>query len=492
MKRSFALVAFGVLAASALAQAKFAATYSADAFAGPFTGRVVVYFTKGNSEPRFGPNWFRPEPMLTVVAKNLKPGEKIVIEPSKAITFPKQFAADNAEWNVQVVFDRNLGGRDIGSSEGNLYSVAKKVAIDWKADQTIDLLADKVIAPREFKDTESVKGVKLESKLLSRFFNRPTFMEAAVVLPEGYDPNGSTSYPVIYSIPGFGGTHWGLSGRETRRGTVRDGEKFIMVHLNPDCWTGHSVFADSANNGPWGKALTEKLIPHIEKQFKAVGKAGGRFVTGHSSGGWSSLWLQVAYPDFFGGTWSTAPDPIDFRDFQIINIYRKGENMFRDPEGKPRPLARQGGRVTILYEAFSDMERPLRGEQLGSFDGVFSPKGRDGEPMPLWNRITGEIDPKVAEHWKKYDIGLILRTQADKLAPKLKGKLHVYAGDVDTFYLEGAVKLVINDIEGMGNPYEAKIEIFPGDHGSMLTRALMERIDREMAAQFRKFKEAGG
>lgn len=491
LRRALFSVLLAGLALPGLAQVKFSATYPKEVFAGPFSGRVVVFLSANSTQPKSGPNWFRPEPMLAQVAKDLKPGQAFVIEPSKAITFPKDFStAAGGDYNVQVVFDRNLGGRTIGGSAGNLFSVNKKVTIDWSKPQTIDLSADQVVAERKFTDTEAVKGVKLESKLLSKFFGRPTFLEAAVTLPEGYDADTSKRYPTIYSIPGFGGTHWNLSGRTSRSGTERAGAKFIVVNLNPECWTGHSVFADSANNGPVGKALTEELIPYIEANFRAIAKSGARFTTGHSSGGWSSFWLQVAYPDVFGGCWSTSPDPVDFRDFQLINIYRKGENMFKDPEGKVRPLARQGDRVTILYEAFSDMERPLRGEQLGSFDGVFGPKGSNGEPMELWNRVTGAIDPKVAEAWKKYDIGIILRTQADKLAPKLKGKMHVYTGNEDTFYLEGAVKLVKADIEAMGNPYEGKIEIFPGDHGSVMTRALRDRIDQEMAAQYQKFVAA--
>jgi hypothetical protein len=166
--------------------------------------------------------------------------------------------------------------------------------------------------------------------------------------------------------------------------------------------------------------------------------------------------------------------------------------MFRDSDGNPRPLARNRGVVSILYESFSDMERPLRGEQLGSFEGVFSARGRDGEPAILWNRITGEISKSVAESWRKYDISYNLRTRAKQLVPKLKGKIHVYTGNEDTFYLEGAVKLLKADLEAMGNPYEASIEIFPGDHGSVMTPQLRQRIDSEMAQAWRAAKAKFG
>jgi hypothetical protein len=233
----------------------------------------------------------------------------------------------------------------------------------------------------------------------------------------------------------------------------------------------------------------EELIPEVEKRFHGARDASRRHVTGISSGGWGSLWLAVAYPDAWAGCWSHCPDPVDFRDFQRIDIYADGENMFVDHDGHDRPLARQGDQVLVLYRAFSDMERPLRGEQLGSFEEVFSPRGKDGKSLKLWNRDTGAIDKGVAEAWKPYDIGLTLRTHWTELAPKLAGKIHVYMGTEDTFYLEGAVKLLKHDLEAI--KADAVVELVPGDHGSMMTRELRERIDTEMVAQFKKHAEKG-
>jgi S-formylglutathione hydrolase FrmB len=259
---------------------------------------------------------------------------------------------------------------------------------------------------------------------------------------------------------------------------------FIVVHLDANCPTGHSVFADSDNNGPWGKALTTELIPEIDKSFRTIADSRARLLTGHSSGGWSTLWLQVTYPDVFGGTWSTAPDPVDFRDFQQIDIYKPGNNMFVAEDGTNRPLARRQGSVAILYKDFVAMERPIRGEQIGSFEAVFSPRGKDGQPMPLFSRDTGAIDPEVARAWQRYDIGKVLRENWNQLAPKLSGKIHVYMGDSDTFYLEGATKLLSQDLKALNS--DAVVEFFPGDHGSFMTRDLRSRIDREMCRQILK------
>src|SRR5262249_51999162 len=156
-------------------------------------------------------------------------------------------------------------------------------------------------------------------------------------------------YPVVYEIPGFSGTHHMAAQALARNATNLDGVEVIHVMLDPGCRHGHHVFADSANNGPCGKALIEELIPAIEKRFRAVGRAEGGAVAGHPWGGWSSLWLQTTYPDFFGGVWSTSPDPVDFRDFQRVNLYA-GENLFTDRDGARRPLGRRNGKVIFWYK----------------------------------------------------------------------------------------------------------------------------------------------
>lgn len=461
---------------------KFEVTFPSSVYGAEFTGKCVVYLDQGRGEPRFGPNWFNPQPMYSKDFEKIGPGEAMTIDAS-AVGFPASLnQLKPGTYTVQAVVDLNLGGREIGRSPGNLYSKPMQVAIGAETG-TVKLVCDQVVPDELFKDTDAVKAARLRSELLTKFYGRPTIMRAAVILPESWTPTGDRKYPVIYGVPGFSGSFLDLSGLNERMGTVRGGEEFIFVVLDPTVPTGHCVFADSANNGPWGQALVKEFIPFIEEKFRGYGKPEGRFVTGHSSGGWSSLWLQVTYPEFFGGTWSTSPDPVDFRDFQQINLYENGVNMFKDSAGKERPLARRGDTPLIMYRQFSDMERPIRGEQLGSFEAVFSPKGKDGKPMQLWNRVTGAVNHDVAEAWKKYDIGLILRTNWKELGPKLKGKLHVYMGTQDTFYLEGAVELLQKDMKALGS--DATIELVPGDHGTMMTAALRERINKEMADAWR-------
>jgi pimeloyl-ACP methyl ester carboxylesterase len=299
-----------------------------------------------------------------------------------------------------------------------------------------------------------------------------------VILPDG-ERDPAVRRGTLYIIPGFGGDHFQAE-RILKDERSRFGTDLIRVVLDPDCGTGHHVFADSAANGPRGRALVEELIPYIEATYHAERSPRARLLNGHSSGGWSSLWLQVTYPDVFGGVWSTSPDPVDFRDFQKIDLYAPGESMFRDPAGRRRPIARAGTRAVLYYDGFSKMEDAIGdGGQLHSFEAVFSPLGRDGRPRPLWDRATGAVDPAVARAWQSYDIRLTLERNWRALGPKLQGKLHVVVGDLDTFYLEGAVSLLRSSLRDLGS--DAEIDILPGrDHSNVLDARLAERFGREM------------
>jgi hypothetical protein len=473
-------------AAAAAAPLEFRVSFAPAVSTQPFSGRIVVMLSTGNREPRFGPNWFNPEPMFAVDVKQLAPGQAVTVG-AAAIAFPKPLAdLPKGSYAVQAIMDFDRGSRQFANAPGNGYSVARRLELDPATSGPIDLTIDQVVKPTSVRDSDRVKFVSFESPALSRFHGRAVHLHAGVVLPASYDADPERKYPAIYDIPGFGGNHLTARFLAGRNVTEVAGVEMIYIVLDPDCRWGHHVFADSANNGPCGAALIEELIPHLEKQFRIIPKSTARFVTGHSSGGWSSLWLQVTYPDTFGGVWSTAPDPVDFRDFQRINLYVPGTNMFTDGAGQPRPLARRGDRPVLYYQPFSDMEEVMgHGGQLGSFEAVFSPRGQDGRPVQLWDRRTGAINPDVAKAWEKYDIRLTLERQWSTLGPKLQGKLHVYMGELDTFYLEGATRLLKESLAKLGS--DAKVELFPGkDHGTLLDRSLRERMAQEMAAAFRR------
>jgi hypothetical protein len=308
-------------------------------------------------------------------------------------------------------------------------------------------------------------------------------LRAGVVLPPSFAKEPERKYPVVYEVTGFGGNHFAAFLASARKAWNVGDTEMIWVVLDGNCRLGHHVFADSENNGPVGKALVEELIPQLEKFSRG---SGVRFTTGHSSGGWSSLWLQVTYPETFAGCWSTAPDPVDFRDFQLVNIYAKDINIFTDPEGNQRPLARREGKPILFYKPFSDMEEYMgRGGQLGSFEAVFSPRGKDGKPRKLWDRKTGAVDPEVAKAWEKYDIRLILERNWKTIGPKLAGKIHVFCGEEDTFYLDGATRLLKESLANLKS--DAVVELFPKrHHGNLVDAALRKRMNSEKAEAAKK------
>jgi pimeloyl-ACP methyl ester carboxylesterase len=431
-------------------------------------------------EPRNGPDWFRPQPFFAVDVESWKPGEILEVD-SRADGFPASLEElQSGRYSIQAVVRLNRDTHRIGDGEGNLFGPVVRAELDPRKGGKIALKVDHVVPPRKFTETDRIKLVEFESPMLSAFHHRPIKHRAAVILPDQMPHGeGNPKVPTLYIIPGFGGDHFMVS-RMASGARSKYAEDFIRVVLDPDCGTGHHVFADSATNGPRGKALLEELIPYIERTYPAIALPTARLLNGHSSGGWSSLWLQVTYPDFFGGTWSTSPDPVDFRDFQRINLYAPGENMFKDREGNRRPIARMGGTPALFYDRFSKMDDVIGwGSQLGSFEAVFSPLDQNGRPRKLWNRSTGSIDPEVAKAWEPYDIRLVLDRNWLSLGPKLKGKLHVITGGMDTFYLEGAATLLQESLARQGS--DAIVEIIPGkDHGSVLGSEIVKQLDREM------------
>lgn len=483
-----AAVIWAVVAGATPARAadswSFQVSVDESACSGPFTGRLYVLFSQRAPEPRVGPAWFNTEPFFAIDVDELPPGASASLDAAddRVLTFPRSFEDITLDgMRVQAVARLNPRERNVGTGPGNAYSDV--VVLDG-APRTVDLTIRTHVPDRSFEDTEWSKLLSVRSELLSDFHQRDVVLNAAVILPASYHDEPARRYPVIFSIPGFGGTHFMGRRDEPILEDNPGGVEFLRVVLDPGCPLGHHVFADSANNGPVGRALIEELIPAFDASFRSVADPRARFVTGHSSGGWSSLWLQVTYPETFGGVWSTAPDPVDFRDFQRINLYRDGENMYVDPDGARRPLGRSGDRVLIWYDDFAWMEHVAGpGGQLHSFEAVFSPRGADGKPRLLWDRETGEIDRDVAETWKAYDIRLILENNWDELEPLLRGKLHVFMGDQDTFYLDGATVLLKEALERVES--DAVVEIHSGkDHGSLMTGQLQNRIRSEMAESF--------
>lgn len=462
----------------------------------PASGRVLLFLSRSSGgEPRLKMNWFDPEPVFAIDVTEMRAGECVTFLPSRfkspdALAFPEPLGRlKPGTYYAQVLLDHDATRRDFNQGPGNLYSRPVTVELAGERGGTYNLVMDQVVQESRHEDTEWVKFVKIRSRLLSEFHGRDVFLQAAVLLPHGYSNEPDRRYPAVYKIPGFGGRHDSLLGFASGKSseweewsTGKNPFRGVEVLLDPDVPLGHSVFANSANNGPVGDALVTELIPEVEKRFRLVTEARGRFVSGHSSGGWASLWLQVAYPEFFGGCWSTAPDPVDFRAYQTVNLY-EDHNGHWTRDGYPRPVARTRYNTRLTMIQFNHMEYVLGyGGQLDSFDAVFSPKGTNGLPRPVMNKLTGVIDRQVVDYWKRYDIRLVLETQWATLGPKLRGKLHILGGAWDTFYLEPALEHLKAFLDTKA--HGGTVEILPGDHGSFMTDAVRARIWKEMAEAF--------
>ena len=432
-----------------------------------FTGQLFLAFSK-QGEPRQAMHaWFDPPPLLRFDLQGIEHNQVLRLSLQEANAMhPLDFGeADPTTWKVQAIARVSRTGREPGRSEGDVYSQVQEVRLDPAGEGVVTLHLDNLVLDPVFEETERVKEFVQRSKLLSKFHGFPYNLKAGVILPKDYDPK--ETYPVVYSVTGFGGTHFGAHRWLQRLAPDSPLQRCILVIPDANNRYGHSVFCDSRVNGPWGQALVAELIPALEKKFGGAGPT-QRFVTGVSSGGWSSLWLQVTYPDQFAGCWSHVPDPIDFHDFQRINLYEPlpdgtPRNMFTDEQGNPRPLARRKDMVRLTYEDFVRRETVLNpGGQIRSFEATFSPRLDDGTPRRLFDLETGAIDHETAQAWRHYDISHTLLTRWDELRPQLAGKIHIYAGEVDTFYLEGAVQRFQKLAAAKGLLEDMHVEVVPG------------------------------
>jgi len=451
------------------------------------SGRLYVFFSQRGGQPISGPNWFKPEPFAGAEVRDVQPGDTRKIDASAA-AFPDSLAKLPAgRYRVQALLDHDFYSPDHSHGVGNFFSDVKEIDHDPARPATVELLLNQAIQAQPFPTRDWVKEIVLRSELLSQFHKREVVERASVILPAGYAENPNRRYPVIYEIPGFGGSHVPGGRMLASPPTAGEGETdFIRVMLSGQCKWGHHVYADSATNGPRGEMLVREMIPHIDATYRTIAQPSGRFVTGHSSGGWTCLWLQVTYPDTFGGCWSTSPDPVDLRDFQRVDLYAYPPlSLYFDEKGEKRPIARQGETPTLWFVSFGLMDDVIgRGGQLRSFEAVFSPLDSDGLPRKLWDRKTGTIDPQVAKAWEKYDIRLVLQRNWQTLGPKLQGKLHIYTGSLDTFYLEGAVEKLAPVLKELGS--DAEVVIVPGKgHGGLRTPELVRQFRLQMTEKVR-------
>jgi len=393
---------------------------------------------------------------------------------------------------VKLPMDRGEG-QQWNSAPGNYYSVPKKIKLDPRVGGRYNIILDQEVEPVEIpEDTDYVKHIRIQSKLLTEFWGRPMYLGAHVLLPHGFDEHPEARYPLMVFHGHFPSDFGGFrvdppdpelipeySERFQLDGYNRIVQKYdhefykewiskefprvIVIeiqHANP--YYDDSYAVNSANLGPYGDAITYELIPYIEKKFRCIGAGWSRFLYGGSTGGWEALAAQIFYPDEYNGCYAACPDPIDFKAYCLVNIYEDKNAYFTGPSYRPVPRPGQRnylGEISATLQQMNHRELAIgtksrSGAQWDIWQAVYSPMGNDGYPKPLWDKLTGEIDPKVAEYWKdNYDLKNILERDWDKIGNKLEGKIHLYCGDMDNYYLNNAVYLMEEFLESTTSPY---------------------------------------
>jgi S-formylglutathione hydrolase FrmB len=424
-------------------------------------------------EPRHGDWWFNPNPLFYVDVENWLPGASIVLT-ADTPGHPVKRLGDlpAGDWSMQAIVRTSERSANPLTGDGTVISTPQTVSVTGMPTASIAL--NTVAAPKPVMPA----GMGLElfatpSPLLSEHFQSPFQLRAIVRMPK--EATDLRTVPTLYVIGGFPGALESSIMIPWLFGSQPEAEQLAIVYLEAQYRGGHSAFVDSPSGGPWGTALVTELIPALEEALPLQPRRDARFLTGHSSGGWSSLWLALEYPDVFGGTLSTAPDPVDFTRFQTVDIYAPDANLFRTHDGARAPLARSGNEVMAWADNFIAMETALGdGGQMRSFEWTFSPRGDDGRPVSLCDRTTGVIDPAVAAHWRQFDIAHRITQQWDTLEPVLRDRVHIVMGTQDTFYLDAAARSLDAMLTQRGLPHV--VELVPGDHSSILTRAMAKRI----------------
>jgi hypothetical protein len=526
---------------------RFEISFPAAVHGAPITGRVFLFIAQDSApEPRFqGGSLGANGPFFGTDVDHLAPGTHARIDASTP-GFPIASLRDipagdyyvQAVLNVYTQMHRADGhtiwvhadqweGQQLTTSPGNLVSTVQRVHIDPHAARAVNISLTKVIPPVEVPaDTKWIKHVKIQSALLTKFWGHPMYLGAVVLLPRGYDDHPDVRYPVDYEQDHFslappyhfqaepvtpvdsnvaGHRAWVVN---MRRGegyrlyqdwTSDDFPRMLMVtFLHPTPYFDDSYAVNSANNGPYGDAIMKELIPYIESHFRIISEPYARVLSGGSTGGWESLALQLHHSEFFGGAWVYYPDPIDFRRWALVDIY-KDDNAFQPPGARwlipERPMFRSTeGQVLLTERQQGQLESVLgshgrSGEQQEAWEAVYGPVAADGYPKPLWNKSTGAIDHSVAAYMRDhgYDLGAFLSENWSTVGPHVVGKLHFYVGDMDNFYLNMAVYQVQDFLKTTKNPHYAGSFAYgrplkghgfrPTSTGDML-RVMAEEISR--------------
>ncbi len=477
-------------------------------------GRLLLLLANNNkSEPRHQiSDGLNTQLVFGVDVVGMKPGDAVVVD-AAAFGHPIQRLENipAGEYFVQALLNRyetftletgrtvklapDRGeGQQWNNKPDNFYSNPVKITIDPSKNEIINVVMDQKIPPvKEPKDTKYIKHIKIQSKLLTEFWGKPMFLGAHVLIPEGFDQHPEARYPLMIFHGHFPNDFGGFSeippdptmdttdytdrfqiygykkiqAQEAynfyKQWTSKKFPRFLIIeiqHANP--YYDDSYAVNSANLGPYGDAIMYELIPEIEKQFRGIGKGWARFTYGGSTGGWEALAVQMFYPDELNGCFAACPDPIDFRAYCLVDIYKNKNAYWYDSPFKKLPIPSHRnylGQIQSTMQESNHYELALgtktrSGQQWDIWEAVYSPQGEDGYPKPIWNKLTGDIDAAVANYWKEhFDLRHIMERDWKTLGPKLQGKIHLYCGDMDNYYLNNAVYLTEAFLKNTNNPF---------------------------------------
>ena len=522
MKKQLAIVALLLLCTSVLFAQTFEVMLPASISNKPLDGRLLLLLSKSTvGEPRFQiSDDEATQQVFGMDVDQWQPGTKKQFDAS-AFGYPvetiKQITSGN--YRVQVVlhiyetFKRKDGHvvklpMDRGEVQhwniapGNLYSTTQAVTYTSEPSFNVMLSLDQKIPPiKEPEDSKYVKHIKIQSKLLTEFWGRPMYLGAHILLPEGWETHPNVKYPLAIYHGHFPDDFGGWRTTPPDENLVPDTVKrFNLIGYNKivqqeaydfyKMWTGpefprviaieiqhanpfydDSYAVNSANIGPYGDAITYELIPEIEKRFRGIGEGWARFMYGGSTGGWEAMAAQVFYPDQYNGSYAACPDPIDFHHYMTVDLYNHKNAYYA--EGPFRKTQRPGhrdylGHVNAMVKDMNFRELALgtkgrSGDQWDIWEAVYSPVGKDGYPKPVFDKKTGDIDKAVVDYWKEnFDLTHIVQRDWPKIGEKLKGKLHLYVGDMDNFYLNNAVYSAEDMLKKLTNP-SCNCEVDYGD-----------------------------
>jgi hypothetical protein len=492
---------------------KFEISFSDALSTESFDGRLLLMLSNiDTAEPRFQINdGHNTQLIYGIDVEDYKPGENRVIDaavfgyPLKSLSeIPEgdyyvqallhKYETFNLSTGHQVKLPMDQGeGQHWNRSPKNFYSSAQKIHYNPNSEEVINVIMENEIPPiEEPVDTKYIKHIKIQSKLLTEFWGTPMFLGAHVLVPEGFEDHPEAQYPLMvfhgHYPSDFGGfrteppdpnlepdysERFRLEGYNIiqqqeaydfyQKWISADFPRFLAIeiqHQNP--YYDDSYAVNSENLGPYGDAITYELIPEIEKRFRGIGEGWARFLYGGSTGGWEALAVQVKYPKEYNGCFAACPDPIDFRAYTTVNIYENKNAYYYESAYKEllKPAHRDYlGQINATVQSMNHRELVLgtksrSGDQFDIWEAVYSPQGSDGYPQRIWDKMTGEINPEVAEFWKEnYDLRYILERDWEKLGADLQGKIHIFCGDMDNYYLNNAVYLMEEFLESTTNPY---------------------------------------